>query len=315
VSYLSIWPKGESPATVSSLNWDPGWTIPNSVTVKVGQDRKVNIRNNLGTANVIVDVVGYYTQPTGAGYTPVDPTRIIDSRPSFQHGPYSTPWAAGTTRKVKVTDGGVVPTGADSVVLNVTATGTSAVSYLSIWPDGQAQPTVSSLNWTAGWTIPNAVTVKVGTSDNINIYNDLGTADVIVDVVGYFKAGSGSEFHPLSPSRILDSRPNTKVGPYGTPWGAGTNRTLSVTTPTVPDVPANAVAVLTNMTVTQTNATSYLSVYPNGQAQPTVSSLNWASGWTIPNAVTAKVGSSGQIRIYNNLGTVNVIADLAGWYG
>jgi hypothetical protein len=315
VSYLSIWPKGETQPTVSSLNWDAGWTVPNAVTVKVGTGGKINVYNNAGTANVIIDVVGYYKAGSGAGFTSVDPTRIIDSRPPpLQHGPYNTPWGAATTREVTVADGTTVPADADSVVLNVTVTQTNAVGYLSIWPKGQVQPTVSSLNWDAGWTIPNAVTVKVGTGGKINVYNNAGTANVIIDVVGYFKAGTGVTFHPLSPERILDSRPAFQVGPFNTPWGASTTRNLTVTGGA--GVPSTGVdTVLLNVTITQTDAVSYLSVWPNGQSQPTVSSLNWVSGWTIANAVTAKVGTAGQIKIYNNLGTTNVLADVAGWYG
>jgi len=314
VSFLSLWPKGDPKPTVSSLNWEPGWTVPNSVTVKVGDDGKINIFNNLGSANVIVDVVGYYTPSTGAGFTSMQPTRVLDSRPAFQVGPFNTPWAAGTSREVTVAGGSTgVPVDAEAVALNVTVTQTTAVSYLSIWPTGQAQPTVSSLNWTSGWTIPNAVTVKVGTGGKINLYNNLGTAHVIVDVVGYFKPGTGAEFHPQSPSRILDSRPGAgNTGGFNTPWGAGTARNLTVTSPSVP---ADAEAVLMNVTVTQTTATSFLTLWPTGQTQPTASNLNWVAGWTIPNAVTAKVGSSGRVAIYNNLGSTHVIADVAGWYG
>jgi hypothetical protein len=205
-----------------------------------------------------------------------------------------------------------VPSDAESVVLNVTVTQTNAVGYLSIWPKGQAQPTVSSLNWDPGWTIPNSVTVKVGDNQRINVFNNQGTAHVIIDVVGYFKPGTGTEFHPVSPGRILDSRPGFQVGIYSTPWSAGMNRNVLVTGPSVP---VFADAVLMNVTATQTTATSYLSIWPNGQAQPTVSSLNWVAGWTIPNAVTAKIGTGGNIRMYNNLGNVHVIADVAGWYG
>lgn len=317
-SFLSLWPKGEPKPTVSSLNWTAGVTIPNSVTVKVGADRQISVFNNQGSANVIIDVVGYYTESVGAGFTSVDPKRILDSRPGAENvGGYTTPWSAGTNRAIQVAGGSTtVPAGADAVVLNVTVTQTTATSYLSIWPDGQAQPTVSSLNWVPGWTIPNAVTVKVGDGGRVNVFNNLGSAHVLIDVVGYFDEGSGSEFHAQSPTRILDSRPGPEnKGGFASPWIGGTNRGLTVVSPVVPSVPPSAEAVLMNVTVTQTTATSYLSIWPNGQTQPTVSSLNWESGWTIPNAVTAKVGTGGQIRIFNNQGSAHVLADVAGWYG
>jgi hypothetical protein len=316
VSFLSIWPKGETRPTVSSLNWEPGWTIPNAVTVKVGDDQQVSVFNNLGSVNVIIDVVGYYQEGAGAGFTSIAPARILDSRPGAGNtGGFTTPWQSATSREVTVAGVGGVPAEAESVVLNVTVTLTNQVGFLSIWPSGQPQPTVSSLNWDPGWSLSNAVTVKVGDGGKIRVFNNQGSADVIVDVVGYFDTGTGSAFHPLSPSRILDSRPGSgNVGIYTTPWVAGTDRIVDVTG--VGGVPAADVdSVLLNTTVTLTNAVSFLSVYPNGQPRPTVSSLNWAAGWTIPNAVTAMVGTSVSIRMFNNLGSTHTIADVAGWYG
>ena len=43
-------------------------------------------------------------------------------------------------------------------------------------------------------------------------------------------ATNGSAFHPLTPTRILDSRPApNKVGPFDTPWAPGTTRDVTVT--------------------------------------------------------------------------------------
>ena len=156
--------------------------------MKVGDEGKISAFNFTGRVNVIVDVVGYYTESTGAGFTSVSPNRILDSRNGT--GGFSSPWAAGTERSLKVT-GGDVPADAEAVVLNVTATDTNAVSFLSIWPNGQAKPEVSSLNWSPGWTIPNAVTVKVGTGGNVKLFNNQGTVNVIADVVGYLLIGVG----------------------------------------------------------------------------------------------------------------------------
>jgi hypothetical protein len=137
---------------------------------------------------------------------------------------------------------------------------------------------------------------------------------VIIDVVGYFSVGSDALFHPLAPRRIQDSRPDTQAGPYATPWSGSSTRDVTVTGGSA-GVPSHADAVLLNVAVTQTTATSYLTVWPAGQAQPLASSHNWVSGWTIANAVTAKAGSSGRIGVFNNVGNVDVIADVSGWYG
>ena len=285
------------------------------MTVKVGAGGQVSIYNDVGSAHVIVDVVGYYTRATGAGFTSLAPTRVLDSRSSSQVGPFSSAWSGGTTRNVQVTGGSSgVPADAVAVALNVTVTGTTGTSFLTLWPKGQTRPLASSLNWAPGWTVPNAVTVKVGAGGQVSIYNDVGSAHVIVDVVGYYTSDGGVMFHPISPKRIQDSRAGTQVGPYGTPWAAGGTRMVAVTGPSA-GVPSYANAVLMNMTVTGTTGTSYLTAWPMGQARPLASSHNWVAGWTIANAVTAKVGAAGQVGVYNDLGSVHVIADVAGWFG
>jgi hypothetical protein len=312
-SHLRIWPTGESLPIVSNVNWQAGWTIPNSVTVKVGPDDAINVYNNNGNAHVVIDIVGYYRPDLGAGLTSLDPVRILDSRPGSQVGPYNSPWSTRTIRPVTVRGGTTgVPVDAEAVVLNVTVTGTTASSNLRIWPTGLALPLVSSLNWRAGWTIPNAVTVKVGAGGQVNVYNNNGNANVIIDVVGYFAAGTGDEFHPLTPVRIQDSRATSPVGLYNSPWITQLTRPVPVVD--VGGVPLEATTVLLNTTVTGTTASSNLRIWPSGPTVPVVSSLNWQPGWTIANAVTTKVGP-GTVNVYNNNGAAHVIGDVAGWYG
>jgi hypothetical protein len=315
-SFMTLWPTGQARPSASNLNWTAGLTIPNAVTVKVGTSNLVSVYSALGSANVIIDVVGYYEaagqEAGGAGFTSLAPTRIVDSRPGSQVGPFSSPWAEGSSRPVTVT-GGDVPSGADAVVLNVTVTDTSAPSFLTASPQGTTRPQASNLNWSAGQTIANAVTVKVGTGGQIDVYSAKGMVNVIIDVVGYFDVGSGVAFHPLTPARVQDSRPAYQVGAYNTPWGPGTTRDLPVGG--AGGVPPGAQAVLANATVTDTSAASFLTVWPTGQGRPNASTLNWTPGLTIPNALTARLGTSGKVSAYSIAGSVHVIVDIAGWYG
>jgi len=312
-SYLVVWPAGQPRPSTSSLNWSPGWTIPNAVTMKVGASGQISVYNAAQTTDVIIDVVGYYKTSQGAGYTSLNPVRVQDSRPSSQVGPYSSPWGPAATRAVTVAGTAGIPADATAVVLNTTVTNTTGSSYLVIWPRGQLKPQTSSLNWGPRWTIPNAVTVKVGASGKINVYNAAHSADIVIDVVGYFENDTGWAFHPIAPTRLEDSRSTSPVGPFLTPWGSGTTRDLTVTA--APAVPVGARSVLLNMTATNTTGSSYLVTWPQGQTMPATSSLNWALGWTIPNAVTAMVGAAGQIRIYNDTASADVITDVTGWYG
>lgn len=311
--FLTLWPTGRPRPMASSLNWAPGQTIPNQVTAKVGANGKVSVFTS-GAADIVVDVVGYYGPGSVDGFASVAPARLLDSRASSQVGPFSTPWAPAQTRVITVTGPGTpVPVGTDAVVLNVTVTDTAGTGFLTVWPGG-TRPTASSLNWSPGQTIPNAVTTKVDATGTVDVYAS-GSADVVIDVAGYFTAGSGAAFRAVTPTRVLDSRPGSQVGPYNSPFLAGGPRPVTVAGAPVAVVPANAPAVLTNTTVTDTTGDSFLTVWPNGGAFPPSSSLNWRAGVTIANAVTAVTGSAGQVLIRNNVATADVVVDVGGWYG
>ncbi len=165
------------------------------------------------------------------------------------------------------------------------------------------------------------MTVRLGTGDastlgKIKIYNAVGTANVIADVVGYYGAG-GVGFHALSPTRVLDSR--TSTGNLPGTWGPSTTRSLDVTNTYGSGVPASgAQAVIMNVTVTDTSTVGFLTLFPaNLVSVPNASNLNWAAHDTIPNLTITKVPTSGSdnVKIYNAVGTTNVIADIVGWFG
>jgi hypothetical protein len=204
--------------------------------------------------------------------------------------------------------GGVPATGVSAVVLNATATNTASAGLLTLYPSGTTRPTASNVNWAAGWTIANRVIVKVGTNGKVSIYNAKGSADVVVDVNGYFTdaTASGKFFTPLSPVRILDTRlSGGTLGPKGTYSNFQVTGTHGV--------PAGATAVFLNTTVTNTTASSALIVYPN--ARPTASDLNWKKGQTIPNLTLATLSSTGTTNFYNANGSTDLVLDLSGYFG
>jgi hypothetical protein len=80
-------------------------------------------------------------------------------------------------------------------------------------------------------------------------------------------------------------------------------------------VPANATAVVTNVTAAHGTQASFLTVYPAGvPAMPTASNVNFTAGQAVANRVTVGVGTGGQIEVYNHAGTVNVDVDVDGYY-
>ena len=213
-------------------------------------------------------------------------------------------------------------TGVSGVVLNVTVTDTTASSFLTVHPSGMARPVVSNLNFVAGQTVANRVMVPVGADGNIKIYNHLGSAHVVADVNGWFRDGGaalGSRFKALAPTRILDSRPGSQVGPFSTPFPQNTTRTVQVAgaggVPAM-DAPIPPTAVVLNVTVTNPTATSFLTAFPSDAATvPTASDLNWRPGLTVANLVVVKLGPDGAAKLYNQLGNTDVVVDVLGWYG
>jgi hypothetical protein len=203
-----------------------------------------------------------------------------------------------------------VPADADAVALNITVTDTTLPSFLTVWSGTGAVPLVSNLNWVGG-TVANATTVAVGPNGSISIYNSTGQADVIVDVVGYFTAGSGKAFHPVAQTRVADSRPATQVGPFDSPWSSMQSRTLPVSDGAVPP---DADAVSANVTATDTTDDSFLTIWPTGATRPLASSLDWLAGQTVANAVTAKTGTGGGVDVFNLRGGADVIVDISGYY-
>ena len=70
--------------------------------------------------------------------------------------------------------------------MNVTVTNPSDSSWLRVSPTGTPPPLASNLNFVAGQTIPNLVTVKLGAGGKVDITNFSGHTDVIADIVGYY---------------------------------------------------------------------------------------------------------------------------------
>ena len=274
----------------------------------------------------------------GFGFHPLTPTRILDSRDGT--GGQSTPWPACTSRPVEVAGLAGVPKGATAVVLNLTVTGGTAASFLSVAPagagNGPSYGTVigspittstggtgtvppycsgppsntSSVNFVAGQTVANQIVARVGDQGRITVYNSAGSVDVIADIVGWYDSGTegGDRYTPLPPARIVDSR--TGTGTPATPWAAGTTRDVQVTG--AGGVPAGATAVVANVTVTQPTAPGFLTLWPAGESRPNASSINFAPGQTVANLAVIKVGAGGKLSVFSPSGTVHVIVDVVG---
>jgi hypothetical protein len=317
-SFLTVYPDGATRPVASNLNYVPGQTVPNLVTVQLGADGNVDFFNHLGTVDVVADLEGYYADSpaapgTGTFLATGPPTRLLDTRanPATQDKPIGP----GGTAVVSVAALGQPAFLISAVVLNVTVTDPTTTSFLTVWPDGAARPTTSNLNFTAGQTTSNLVTVPV-TDGNVDVFNHVGSTHVVVDAEGFYETSpdpngvTTTSFTPLTPTRLLDTR--TTTGGHDAPLGANGVAALQVRG--TAGIPAAATAVVLNVTAVAPTQGTFLTVFPDGTTRPATSDLNVDAGQTVPNLVVAPIGPDGKIDFFNHLGQVDVVADVAGYF-
>ncbi len=221
--YLSAYPSGATLPEASQVDYASGESVVNSAIVALGTNGAIDVYSSGGNPNIAIDVEGYVTNAsnpaaTGSVLVPAaTPTRICDTRagnPSGLSGAALTNCAGKTLSAtspldVQVSGLGGVPTDATAVIVNLTATDTTASSYLTATPAGAAstaqpagaastaqpagatRPLTTVLAWAPGQSVADLAIVPVGSGGQIALTNTSGSADVIVDVLGWLVPASG----------------------------------------------------------------------------------------------------------------------------
>ncbi len=254
----------------------------------------------------------------GLGFFPVTPCRVADTRfSSGLGGPFGPPsMNGGSTRSFPIPSSACgIPSTALAYSLNVTVVPPGPLTYLSIWPTGQPQPVVSTLNSFDGQVVANAAVVPAGSGGAISVFVSDNT-DVIIDIDGYFGTPDPAAlaFYPTDPCRIADTRTTSGfVGPFGPPsMAGGSTRAFPVVSSSCA-IPSSARAYSLNMTVVPPGPLTYLSVWPAGQSQPVVSTLNSLNGRIVANAAIVPAGTGGAIDVFVS-NTTDVVIDIDGYF-
>jgi len=307
-TYVTVWPGGTVRPTSSNLNPVPGLTVPNLVVGQLGPGGDLSIFNNGGSVHLVADLVGYFTTSSNLKLQGLAPARLLDTRDGT--GDRNGAIGPGETITLKVSERGGVPKNAKAVAINVTATGPTGDSYLTVWPSNDARPLASSVNMVTGQTVPNMVLARLSADGNINIYNNNGSSHVVVDVLGSFSDNAPGRFVALQPGRVLDTRDGT-----GAPLAPVGQTPIVLKLAGQRGVPNNGVsAVLLNVTAVTPSNDTYVTVYPAGGDPPLASNLNAVAGQIVPNSVLARLGTDGSVALFNNSGTVDLIADVMGYF-
>jgi hypothetical protein len=297
--WLTAYAAGSPQPSVSLVNYGAGEVRSNGAVVQVDRDGVIVAAS--GPADFVLDVTGYFTPALAATqgrYEPIELTRLADTRAS-------TPVTSSLTVPLPPS----VAPDAVGVAVNVTATATSDWGYLSVRPAGAAPVPTSLVNWDRpGQTRAAFAIVPVSAGGFAVDVMPGATADVVVDVAGWFTGGSAplspwGLFVPVTPERALDTRqPGSPLGDRVPLYPSGGVQ--------VGGVPG-AAAVL-NVTMVA-DEPGWLRVGPAATAAPATSSVNTPGGGdAVANLALTALSTSGW-EVYSAR-TSHVVVDLFGWF-
>ena len=255
-------------------------------------------------------------------YVPLStPCRAVDTRVPGSGGPID----GGTSQDFLPAVNCSIPYPSDGVLayaMNVTVVPHGPLNYITVWPDGEPQPNVSTLNSYDGSTKANAAIVSGGSGTGaISIFAS-NTTDVVLDISGYFTTAPANYVYvPVTPCRMVDTRINN-----GTPFGApsitgGTQRSFSLASSAC-SLPAGALAnggaLSLNITAIPSASLNYLTVWGTSPTQldpPITSTLNAPSNDPVANAAIVSIDEAGfaSVSVFAS-NTTDLLIDVTGYF-
>ena len=203
---------------------------------------------------VVAPVPVALAHSSATGFAPLSPARIVDTRSSIG----ATRLAAGSITRIQITGHGGVPAGAKALLANVTVTGPDGPGFLTMWNCSASQPEVSTLNFSTNETVANAATVPLDVSGRLCAFSNV-SADLLIDVGGYYATAATGRYMPVAPARLMDSRQG-----LGTPARLAAGQVVELPVVGIAGIPTDATAVALNVTGVVPSTDSYITVFPCG---------------------------------------------------
>jgi hypothetical protein len=251
-----------------------------------------------------------------AGFVAIPPCRIVDTR--NENGPFGGPsLQGGVMRTLSLPDSPncSLPSNAIAYLLNVTVVPSGPLGYLTVWPTGDSQPPVSTLNSMDGRVKANAAIVQAGDYGAIDVYATNPT-DLAIDINGYFVAVGNAPlvFYPLAPCRVANTSNSNLPEGLGPPSLAGQKARDFPILKSTCGIPNSAQAYSLNFTVVPHGPLGYLTVWPSDQKQPGVSTLNAVTGTPTANAaIVSGAVNDGDISVFASNDT-DLVIDINGYF-
>ena len=112
---------------------------------------------------------------------------------------------------------------------------------------------------------------------------------------------------PLAPQRLIDTRDGTGAAVGSVAAGTA----VRVVARGVAGIPADASAVVLNVTATEADGDGFVAAYPCGGPVPVVSNVNYAARTTVPNLATVPLAADGTVCLFT-YERAHLLADVAG---
>jgi hypothetical protein len=324
--FVEAWaPRSLRPPTSVVNVVRPNEDVANAVLVTLDTDGRFVLHATTAT-DVVVDVLGWFSATGGSAgpgrFQPAGPGRIVDTRKpagevlaSGATNEYADTAPGSTTGRVDLPVAGRVgmPNAGDvgAAVVILTAIGEARAGFATAHPGGSAVPDASNVNTSGDGDIrANLVVVPLAPDGSLSITRER-VEDVIVDVVGWFTAGSAPPsasglFDVVTPVRAYDER-----APGAPPAPAGGTLTVDLAASGVPSA-ATAGAVLQNLTMTGTTGFDFVTAHPAGGAVPEVSNVNAvAAGQTRAALAITRLAPAGRVS-FTTFAESQLVVDVFG---
>lgn len=270
----------------------------------IGRCRNANALTGTTDTGTVPAIVP--TEPSG--FIAQAPRRVLDTRDKTLGGASGM---LGAGRTVAIDLSQIVPANADAAVLSVTATASCVAGYLTVFACG-ARPPTSNLNYEAGRTTAGLAITPLANGRACIFASNAN--DVIVDVMGAFTP-DGDRFHPMTPTRWIDTRgAAAQLGEITGIRAAPAQTQLMMRGQG--GIPADATAVWLNLTVADPTSATVLTAYPGPCGTPPLSSnVNARPQRSTASSVLVGVGTDGSICVLTYTGSSHIVVDVAGWFG
>ena len=175
--FLAAFPCAGAIPNVSNVNWQPGETVAGAAFVPVAADGTFCVFTN-SPVDVIVDVTGVFSSTSTLRFTPVVPTRMVDTRVGT--GGWRGHQGVGQTIEI-----GAAPAAAVAVTGTITLVDPGVSGYLTGTVCGQPAGVTSSVNGARGSVMANSLTVGLSPGGNLCI-TALVASHTLFDTTGWW---------------------------------------------------------------------------------------------------------------------------------